>query len=83
VKRVTATDAARKFSDLLDDVEQHGERFVVERRGRVIAQVIPAEAGNGRALKALIAENAIDAEWSRELEEVRADLPVQAREWPD
>ena len=83
MKRVTATDAARKFSDLLDDVEQHGERFVIERRGRVIAQVIPAELGSGRSLKALIAKNAIDAEWSRELEEIRADHPIRTREWPD
>jgi len=33
VKSLTATEAARNFSDVLDAVERDGESFVVVRRG--------------------------------------------------
>src|SRR5256712_8670034 len=41
-RRISATDASRKFSDLLDAVEHRGEEFVVERRGRAVAELTPA-----------------------------------------
>ena len=38
---VTATEASRRFADLLDGVEHRGERYTIVRRGRVIAQLEP------------------------------------------
>jgi prevent-host-death family protein len=43
--RVTATEAARKFSEILNRVAYKGESFVVERSGRPVCQILPAPAG--------------------------------------
>src|SRR5438132_12215621 len=47
-RRISATDASRKFSDLLDAVEHRNEEFVVERRGRAIAELTPARGRMAR-----------------------------------
>ncbi|MBK6885841.1 MAG: type II toxin-antitoxin system prevent-host-death family antitoxin [Tetrasphaera sp.] len=39
---ITARDASRGFSTLLDRVEHDGEEYTVERDGRVIARIVPA-----------------------------------------
>lgn len=44
-RRISATKAAREFSDILDRVEHAGEEFVVERHGRVVATISPATPG--------------------------------------
>jgi prevent-host-death family protein len=41
--RVTATEAARKFSEILNRVAYQGESFVVERSGRPVCEIRPAE----------------------------------------
>ena len=41
--RITATEAARKFSEILNRVAYKGETFVVERNGRPICQISPPE----------------------------------------
>ncbi|TMG47473.1 MAG: type II toxin-antitoxin system Phd/YefM family antitoxin [Chloroflexi bacterium] len=41
-KRITATEASRSFSEILDAVEHRSEEFLVERHGRPIAAVTPA-----------------------------------------
>lgn len=41
-RRVTATEAAKKFSDILNRVAYRGETFVVERGGLPICEIIPA-----------------------------------------
>jgi antitoxin (DNA-binding transcriptional repressor) of toxin-antitoxin stability system len=41
--RVTATEAARKFSEILNRVAYKGETFVVERSGRPVCEIRPAE----------------------------------------
>ncbi len=40
-KRISATEASRAFSRLLDKVER-GDRFVVQRRGRDVCVIAPA-----------------------------------------
>lgn len=40
--RVTATRAAREFSDLLNRVCYQGVSFEVERGSRVVARIVPA-----------------------------------------
>ncbi len=39
---ITARDASRGFSALLDRVEHDGEEYTIERGGRVIARIVPA-----------------------------------------
>ena len=40
--RVSATEAARKFSAILNRVAYKGESFVVERAGRPVCEITPA-----------------------------------------
>ena len=47
---MTATEASRKFSTVLDAAEQ-GESVVVTRGGRRIAEIRPASSANGQALR--------------------------------
>ncbi|MBV8303271.1 MAG: type II toxin-antitoxin system Phd/YefM family antitoxin, partial [Acidimicrobiia bacterium] len=46
MSEVTATEAARSFSDLLDAVEHRGERFTIVRRGKAVAQLQPLAEGH-------------------------------------
>jgi len=43
--RVTATEAARKFSEILNRVVYKGESFIVERSGRPVCEIRPADEG--------------------------------------
>jgi antitoxin (DNA-binding transcriptional repressor) of toxin-antitoxin stability system len=83
VRRVSATEAARRFSDLLDQVEHDGETFVVERRGRAVASIAPAAAVSGRTVKELLRSQPPDPSWSRELAELRGLLEREDRSWND
>jgi antitoxin (DNA-binding transcriptional repressor) of toxin-antitoxin stability system len=81
MRRLSATDAARRFSDLLDQVEYEGETFVVERRGRAVASISPAAAVSGRTVKELLRAQAPDRGWPRELAELRGALEPEERGW--
>jgi antitoxin (DNA-binding transcriptional repressor) of toxin-antitoxin stability system len=83
MRRVSATDAARQFSDLLDQVERDGETFVVERRGRAVASIAPAAAVSGRTVKEVLRSHAPDPSWARELDELRGLLQSEERRWND
>ncbi|CAN5449461.1 hypothetical protein BH23ACT6_BH23ACT6_03880 [soil metagenome] len=76
---VTATEAARQFSDLLDSVEHDGERFTIIRRGRVVAHIEPATRGRGAQVKEILRRAKVDPDWSTELAATRDELPVQHR----
>jgi prevent-host-death family protein len=78
---VTATDAARRFSDLLDAVEHRGDSFTISRKGRAIAVVSPARPRSGKALKRFLRKHPPDETWERELEETREKLFVEERNW--
>ena len=81
MRRITATEAARRLSDLLDRVERDGETFLVERRGRAIASIAPAAAVSGRAVKELLRARSADDRWPRELEEFRSAIDAEDRRW--
>ena len=83
VRKVSATEAARKFSDLLDQVEREGETFVIERRGRAVASIAPAAAVSGRTVKKLLRSQAPDPSWAAELAELRGMLEPKERRWND
>jgi antitoxin (DNA-binding transcriptional repressor) of toxin-antitoxin stability system len=90
---MTATEASRGFSDLLDAVER-GETVQVTRGGRVIAEIRPVVRRTGRDLRlALEAREARGepglteedaAEMLRVIEETRALLrPYGGDPWRD
>lgn len=79
MSEVTATEAARKFADLLDSVEHDGKRYTVTRRGKAVAHIEPVSRGLGSDAKALLRRHDIDAGWSNDLVEVRDLLEVEPR----
>jgi prevent-host-death family protein len=81
VRSLSATEAARRFSQLLDAVERRGESFLVVRRGRAVARIEPARAANGKLVKQLLRSNRPDPRWASELRELRASLAVEDRRW--
>ncbi|HTT96162.1 MAG TPA: type II toxin-antitoxin system Phd/YefM family antitoxin [Solirubrobacterales bacterium] len=83
MKQLSATDAARRFSDVLDSVESEGETFVVVRRGRAVARIGPADAGTGLALKEALRAHRPDPEWAAELRELRAAVGPAPERWRD
>lgn len=50
MKTMTATEASRHFSDLLDAVE-HGERVIILRGSHPIAEIGPARRRSGADLR--------------------------------
>jgi antitoxin (DNA-binding transcriptional repressor) of toxin-antitoxin stability system len=83
VKQLSATDAARRFSDVLDSVESKRESFVVVRRGRAVATIGPAFAGTGRALKEALRAHRPDPGWAGELRELREAVGPPPDRWRD
>ncbi len=41
--RISATEAARNFSELMNRVRYRGESFIVERSGTPICEIVPAK----------------------------------------
>jgi antitoxin (DNA-binding transcriptional repressor) of toxin-antitoxin stability system len=76
---VSATDAARNFSDLLDAIEHRGEHFTIVRRGKVIAHLEPVSPGRGADVKRLLQEHRADSAWTDDLVAVREMVEMQHR----
>jgi antitoxin (DNA-binding transcriptional repressor) of toxin-antitoxin stability system len=76
-RTISATTAAKRFREVLNDVEHRGETFEVERHGRPVARIGPTEEGAPRrvgwkdALSLLSAGPAPDPDFATDLEEVR------------
>lgn len=78
---MSATEAARQFSDPLDAVEHGGKSFVISRKGRAVAVVSPAPARSGKELKRFLRKHPPDGAWVEELNEIRSLLVVEERNW--
>ena len=52
-KTITATEAARRFSDVLNQVRYQGAKFDIVRGKEVVARLVPASAPGGVALDQL------------------------------
>jgi prevent-host-death family protein len=83
MKQLSATDASRRFSEVLDDVERDGESYVVVRHGRAVATIGPARGGTGKALKKVLRSNRPDDAWAGELREVREGIEPVTDPWRD
>jgi prevent-host-death family protein len=79
VPEVSATDAARNFSDILDAVEHRGERFTIVRRGKVVAQLDPISTGKGADVKALLRRHGRDLGFAEDIASVRELLKIELR----
>lgn len=83
MKDLTATEAARRFSEVLDAVEHRRETFVIRRKGRAVARIEPVAGTNWGAVLEVLRKNPVDERWLDELRELRASLPVPEAKWPD
>ena len=84
VKTMTATEASRHFSDLLDAVER-GETVTIVRGNRPVAEIAPAHPRTGAGLRAALADTAPpDEEFSRHIAEAVALLRSEVSDpWAD
>lgn len=53
MRTITATEASRRFSDLLDAIER-GEEITVMRGGKPVAEIRPPRRSTGRDLGAAL-----------------------------
>jgi prevent-host-death family protein len=79
MSEVSATDAARRFADLLDAVEHRGERFTIVRRGKAVANLEPVRGGSGAGIKELLRRHHPDLEWPAELAALRELVELEGR----
>lgn len=75
---VSATDAARKFADLLDAVER-GEECTIIRRGKAVTHLEPTRRGRGRDLKAVLNAHRPDPDWAAGVVATRGLLVTEDR----
>jgi prevent-host-death family protein len=76
---ISATDAARRFADLLDAVEHRGERITIVRRGKAVALIEPVLGGRGSDVKSMLRRHRVDSSWRAELAAVRDLVTVEER----
>jgi antitoxin (DNA-binding transcriptional repressor) of toxin-antitoxin stability system len=55
MRTMTATEASRKFSDLLDSIER-GETVIITRGNHSVAEIGPARRRTGADLRAALAD---------------------------
>jgi prevent-host-death family protein len=73
MRAVTATQAARNFASILDQVER-GETIVITRDGVPVGRLAPERHTSAERLKAALRDNPADKEFADDLEAARADL---------
>ena len=81
MKDISATEAARNFSDVLDAVEHRHEEFTVTRNGRSVARISPVAGPSGRAVKDVLLGHRSDPAWAEELGSLRSLLVTEERRW--
>lgn len=75
--KITATDASRNWSDLLNRVRYKREAFAIERGGEVIARLEPAAqpVTSLSGLVALLAHRDLDGGFADDLEAIVSEQP--------
>ena len=77
--RITATEAARQFSDLLNRTFYRREAFELERNGQVVAHLVappPKTTARLHDLQRLFEARSGDPTFADDLESARAELNV-------
>jgi antitoxin (DNA-binding transcriptional repressor) of toxin-antitoxin stability system len=84
--RISATETARRFSELMNRVRYRGESFVVERAGKPVCEILPAQPPkfSGRELADLLRSlPKPDEEYLALVENLMAkQSTVAASRWP-
>lgn len=85
--RITATQLARSLSDILNRVDYRGERFEIQRNGKTIAMLAPADPRAERTLRDFIEDvmsrPSPDPSFADDLEAAHAEQPpAEFPEWP-
>jgi antitoxin (DNA-binding transcriptional repressor) of toxin-antitoxin stability system len=85
MREISATDASKRFADMLDAVEHRGETFTVLRRGRAIATIAPARSSKLGELRALLRADPPDDGWERDMADLRRFVgsPPTTDPWSD
>jgi prevent-host-death family protein len=82
---VTATQAARNFASILNQVE-HGETVVITRDGVPIGRLSPERLTSAERLKAALRDHPADEGFADDLEaahtELREAFTSEVRGWP-
>jgi prevent-host-death family protein len=86
--KLTATELAKRLSDVLDRVRYRGERFVVERNGEPVATIAPAAPPVGITVEEFVARvgdlRMPGDGFADDLEAIQALQGVaEGPEWPD
>ena len=83
--RVSATEAARNLSDLLNRVRYRSERFTIVRGGEEVAEIGPASKSGAATLgdlrRALASLPPPDDDFRSDLERIRAEQPPAEPPW--
>jgi antitoxin (DNA-binding transcriptional repressor) of toxin-antitoxin stability system len=82
MSEISATEATKRFADMLDAVEHSGETFTVVRRGRTVATVAPAHRTTLGELREFLTANPPDPDWEHDLEDLRRFIGPAAT-WSD
>ncbi len=84
-RRLSATEAARNFSELLNRVRYRGETFIIERGGEAVGELRPAAPSRftGADFVALMScMPPVDEEFLEAVEEAaRTQPPIQVSPW--
>jgi prevent-host-death family protein len=83
MKDLSATEAARRFSQVLDSVEHRNESFRIVRGGRPVARLTPVGHANGKQVVEFLNSHSPDTAWAADLEPLRALLDGEGQSWPD
>ena len=85
--RITATEAARNLSDLLNRVRYRGESFLIVRNGEEVGMLAPISSGKSTTLRQLVElvkeMGPPDDDFVSDLEEIHRQQPSLPRDpWP-
>jgi len=87
MKRITATDLARRLSDVLNRVRYKNEEFLVERGGDPVAVIVPigpkSDLTFAEFLRLLNAAPRPDSDFASDLERIQAAQPPAVEELPE
>jgi len=82
---VTSTEVARHLGDYLARVRHTGDRFILTKSNRPIAELGPVPGGRGTTLTKLweaMREVEVDEDFAEDLERVNAADTVMENPWP-
>lgn len=86
--KITATEATRNFSDIINRAHYRGESFEVTRGGQVVARIEPVNRKRmtiGELNELWAKAPRLDPEeaalWEKELADIRASAPAAPYKW--